>query len=385
MPSRTETPVTAPSPARPRDDHDGPAQAQPQDQARAESQAHAPARPGAAARSGPSSRPQERISLLWRVFAANVVLAVAAVALLAWTPITVHRVATGRELAFLSIGLALMLAVDLVVLRRAFAPLQRLAAVMSAVTPGEPGRRAPAEPRAGREVTALADALNAMLDRLEGERRASGRRALAAQEGERKRIARELHDEIGQTLTAIALRAERAAGEAASTDQTEALTEIARTALQSLADVQRIGRELRPEALDDLGLVNALIVLCTNADDPRRLRVRCDLQRDLPPLPPDVELVIYRVAQEALTNALRHSGGSEAIVSLRQAGSHVVLSVADDGRGAGAQVREGGLRGMRERAMLIDAELTIDSVGGRGTRIVLVVPLTPANGDADAA
>lgn len=354
-PSRTETPVVAPARDRPRDE-DTPASR-------------------LRARSG------ERVSLLWRVFGANLVLAVAAVAILAWSPITVHRVATPRELVVLAIGLALMLGVDLLVLRRAFAPLQRLAAVMIAVRPGEPGRRAPAEPGAGREVAALSDALNAMLDRLEGERRQSGRRALAAQEAERTRIARELHDEIGQTLTAIALRAERAAEGTAHADQGEALAEIARTALQSLADVQRIGRELRPEALDDLGLVNALIVLCSNADDPRGLRVRCDLERDLPPLPPDVELVIYRVAQEAVTNALRHSGGREAIVCLRQADGRVVLEVSDDGRGAEVEVREGGLRGMRERALLIDAELTIHAGAGRGTRIVLGVPLRRADAD----
>jgi two-component system, NarL family, sensor histidine kinase UhpB len=155
--------------------------------------------------------PGDRVSLLWRVFAANIVVSVIAVALLAWTPATVHRVATPGELLVLAIGLAVMLAVDLLLLRRAFAPLRRLAAVMSAVDPAQPGRRAEAPESAGREVVALANALNAMLDRLEGERRESARRTLEAQEGERKRIARELHDEVGQTLTAIALRAERAA------------------------------------------------------------------------------------------------------------------------------------------------------------------------------
>jgi signal transduction histidine kinase len=158
-----------------------------------------------------SPPPGDRVSLLWRVFAANIMVSVVAVALLAWTPATVHRVATGGELVVLAIGLAVMLTVDLLLLRRAFAPLRRLAAVMSAVDPAQPGRRAEAPEGAGREVVALASALNAMLDRLEGERRESARRTLEAQESERLRIARELHDEVGQTLTAIALRAERAA------------------------------------------------------------------------------------------------------------------------------------------------------------------------------
>jgi two-component system sensor histidine kinase UhpB len=314
------------------------------------------------------------VSLLWRVFAANIIVFATAVALLAWTPVTVHRVATPSELVVLVIGLALMLGVDLLLLRRAFAPLRRLAGVMGAVDPAQPGRRAEAPPAAGREVVALANALNAMLDRLEGERRESARRTLEAQEGERKRIARELHDEVGQTLTAIALRAERAA-KADGSGQAQALSEIAATVLQSLEDVQRIGRELRPEALDDLGLVNALIVLCTRIEGQSHLRVRRNLDWDLPALSPEVELVIYRVAQEALTNVLRHAGASVATVSLKQTATAVVLVVCDDGSGLPAQVPERGLRGMRERARLIDAELSALAGAGGGTEIMLSVPV----------
>jgi two-component system sensor histidine kinase UhpB len=315
------------------------------------------------------------VSLLWRVFAANIAVCVGALALLAWAPVTVHRVATPRELLILSIGLVVMLAVDLVVLRRVFGPLRRLVAVMGAVEPGQPGRRAAPSSRAGREVVALADALNSMLDRLEDERRESGRRALNAQESERSRIARELHDEVGQTLTAVALRAERAAGE--SSTQSEALAEIAETVLRSLQDVQRIGRELRPEALDDLGLVNALITLSSRVARQSGVRIRRDLDGHLPTLSPDVELVVYRVAQEALTNALRHAEATEVSVSLRRARGCVVLLVGDDGRGLPERRREGGLRGMRERAMLIGAELEVRSRAGRGTEVVLRVPVAP--------
>ncbi len=338
--------------------------------------APAPVARGEAAPAG-RTPPGDRVSLLWRVFAANIAVSVVAVALLAWTPATVHRVAKPGELLVLAIGLTVMLAVDLFLLRRAFGPLRRLAAVMSAVDPAQPGRRAEAPEGAGREVVALANALNAMLDRLEGERQESARRAVEAQEGERLRIARELHDEIGQTLTAIALRAERA-GTGSTAEQSRALAEIAETVLQSLEDVQRIGRELRPEALDDLGLVNALIVLCGRVEGQAQLRVRRSLEWDLPPLPPQTELVIYRVAQEALTNVLRHSGASEVTVSLRQTPQSVVLSVSDNGRGLPAAVAEHGPRGMRERAMLIDADLIVGSgAAGGGTEIVLRVPVAP--------
>jgi two-component system sensor histidine kinase UhpB len=317
-------------------------------------------------------RPWDRVSLLWRVFAANVLVLVVAVVLLAWTPVTVHRVARPGELAALAGGLVLMLLFDLVLLRRAFGPLRRLAAVMSEVEPSHPGRRAEAPEGAGSEVVALTRALNAMLDRLEGERRESGRRALAAQEGERTRVARELHDEVGQTLTAIALQAEHAADE--PTGRREALTEIADSLRHSLEDVHRIGRELRPEALDDLGLVNALIALCSRVDREGGMRVRRDLDWHLPTLSAEEELVIYRVGQEALTNALRHAQATEVRVSLKRTDGHVVLTVEDNGRGLPDRVRESGLAGMRERALLIDAELKVRSDVGRGTAVVLTVP-----------
>jgi two-component system, NarL family, sensor histidine kinase UhpB len=313
------------------------------------------------------------MSLLWRVFAANIAVVVVAFAVLAWAPVTVHRVARPHELVILSAGLVLMLAADLALLRRAFGPLRALAAVMSAVDPNQPGLRAEPTRRAGREVLALAEALNAMLDRLEDERRESSRRILAAQEGERSRIARELHDEVGQMLTAVALQAERAAG--GTSRQDEALNEIADTVKRSIEDVHRIGRELRPEALDDLGLVSALIALCSRVAQQGAVRVRRDLDWRLPALSSEAELVIYRVAQEALTNVLRHAGASEVTVTLRGADRWVLLAVRDDGHGLPEDRREGGLAGMRERALLIDAELEVHPGGGGGTEIVLSVPV----------
>lgn len=312
--------------------------------------------------------------MLWRVFLATAVVWITAVALLAWTPVTVHRVATPRELVVLAVGLMVMLAVEFTLLRRVLGPLRRLATLMRAVEPAQPGRRAEPPSSGGAEVVALAEALNSMLDRLEDERRESGRRALVAQEGERARVARELHDEVGQTLTAVALRAELAARRQAG--QNEALAEIARTVLRSLEDVHRIGRELRPAALDDLGLSNALIVLSSQLERQSGVRVRRNFDGDLPSLPREVELVVYRVAQEALTNALRHAECTDVTVSLESADERVLLTVGDNGRGLPERRREGGLGGMRERAMLIGAELEIRSQRGQGTEILLRVPVT---------
>ncbi len=315
----------------------------------------------------------DRLSLQWRVFAVNAVIFVLATATLAWAPVTVHRVATRSELVVLALGLILMLVLDLILLRRAFGPLQRLATAMRLVDPTQPSDRLASFEDGSVEVRSLAAALNRMLERLERERRESALRELAAQERERARIAGELHDEVGQMLTAIALRAERAAAQPVE-QQREALLAISQSALGSLEDVRRIGRELRPEALDDLGLVNAVIALCRRVDGQPGLSVRRALDWGLPVLDPEVELVIYRVAQEALTNALRHSGGDEVVVQLRHERSSVILEVADNGRGLPPQPAQRGMRGMRERAAVVGGTLEISAGLSGGTRVTLSVP-----------
>jgi two-component system sensor histidine kinase UhpB len=311
--------------------------------------------------------------MFWRVFAVNAGVFVVVAALLALSPVTIHAPIRLNELFIVLAGLIVMLVVNVVLLRHTLEPLHRLAALMSTVDPMAPGRRAPDFRSASRETLALANTFNAMLDRLETERRESSRRAVAAQEAERLRIARELHDEIGQTLTAVALLAERAAGQ--SGPQQQALSQIADTVQTSLEDLRRISRELRPEALDDLGLVNALIALCSRIGRQGGLRVGRDLEAHLPTLASDVELVIYRVAQEALTNVLRHAHASHVDVSLGCAEGLVVLTVRDDGRGLPDDLpTTSGLAGMRERAMLIGAELDIDSHPDAGVQIRLAVP-----------
>jgi two-component system sensor histidine kinase UhpB len=215
-----------------------------------------------------------------------------------------------------------------------------------------------------------------MLDRLESARHEAARTALAAQEAERLRVARELHDEIGQTLTAVTIQAERAA-DGEPTLAPDALRRVADAVRESLDEVRRIARELRPEALDDLGLVNALIALCTRVGAQDGPRVKRELQGTLPPLSAEVELVIYRIAQESLTNALRHSEAGKATVSLEADADSVTLRVADDGKGMPAQPPRGaaGIAGMRERALLVGGRLTIDSRPGQGTEVRLTIPV----------
>jgi two-component system, NarL family, sensor histidine kinase UhpB len=331
--------------------------------------------PAVLSRSG-RSRPDQRrrFSLLWWIFLANGSVLVVAFLLLALSPITISAPVTLGQLALLLAGLAAMLALDLVVLRRVLSPHFRLTEVMSSVDPDRPGRRLAGVHPISREGAALEDAFNRMLDRLESARREAARTALRAQEAERLRIARELHDEIGQTLTAVMLEAERAADGDPALAQSE-LGRVTRALHESLDEVRRIARELRPEALDDLGLVSALIALCSRVDAPGGPRVRRAFQGKLPPLSPEVELVIYRVAQESLTNALRHARAETVVVALEGSEDRVTLAVTDDGIGMPGEPPTGtaGIAGMRERSLLVGGRLSIESRPGEGTEVRLEV------------
>jgi two-component system sensor histidine kinase UhpB len=321
------------------------------------------------------SEPVRSLSLLWWVFLANGSVLVVAFFLLALSPITISAPIKLGELALLLGGLAAMLALNLVLLRRVLSPLFRLTEVMSSVDPDRPGRRFAGVNPLSREGAALIDAFNRMLDRLESARSEAARTALAAQEGERLRIARELHDEIGQTLTAAMLVAERAAEGDPALARRE-LGRVADVVRESLDEVRRISRELRPEALDDLGLASALLALCSRVDAQGGPRVKPMLQGKLPRLSQEVELVIYRVAQESLTNVLRHADARTASVSLQVDAGRVALTVEDDGPGMPSDLPPGtaGIAGMRERALLVGGRLSIESRPGDGTTVRLEVP-----------
>jgi two-component system, NarL family, sensor histidine kinase UhpB len=307
--------------------------------------------------------------LLWRVFASNAAVLVAAALLLVLSPATVSFPVALTEAMVLVVGLATMLGIDFVLLRRAFRPLARLRGFMAAVDPLQPGARAVvgyADP----EVAELAVAFNEMIARLELERRESARAALAGQESERVRIARELHDEVGQRLTAIVLQLERVARDTGAVEVAEA-REGAR---ETLEEVREIARRLRPEVLDDLGLGSALAALTIDVSRRTRLRIDRQVAPGLRVLDPEEELVIYRVAQEALTNVARHSGAKRARVELRSNEGEVELVVQDDGRGLDPEGGEGsGLLGMRERAVLVGATFSIEvgEVGGTTVRLRL--------------
>jgi two-component system, NarL family, sensor histidine kinase UhpB len=313
-------------------------------------------------------------TLYRRLFAGYAAVLTLALALLVFAPVTISVPVTLAELAVLLVGFVVMLGTFHVLLHRGLRPLEQLTALMERIDPLQPGRRIELD-APEREVAALTEAFNAMLDRLETERRDSARRALAAQEGERRRIARELHDEIGQVLTGLVLLGETLARRAPD-DLRPDLEDLREAARQAAEEVRRIARRLRPEALDELGLQSALLALCTAVSDQAGLRIDRTLERDLP-LNPEQELVIYRVAQESLTNVARHAGATRAELTLRKDGAGgVELVVRDDGVGLpdDAERHSNGLRGMRERALLVGAQISIGRANGRGTQVRLRVP-----------
>jgi two-component system, NarL family, sensor histidine kinase UhpB len=312
-----------------------------------------------------------RVSLYWRVFAVNAAILSAAVVLLIITPVTIDARPTRGQLLVLASGLLLMLVANAWLVRFSLRPLRSLSELMSVVDVLEPGRRL--DPAATAEVAAVISTFNSTLDRLEGERRASMHRVLAAQEAERRRIAQELHDQIGQNLTAVMLELKRVRARVDGGDA-EALADAQELARETLEEVRRISYELRPAALDDLGLPSALRALCDGIERRAGIAIELDVADDLPPLDGQVELAVYRIAQEALTNSVRHAQCTTVRVFLRPVGDDVLLHVADDGIGMDGSFPGGGLRGMRERAVAVGATFEARSVRGRGVEVSLRIP-----------
>lgn len=270
------------------------------------------------------------------------------------------------------------------------APLSR----RSVPRQGQARRRAPAVPSAPLACTicdnrdfvggVLGDLGHALREAREYHTRIQemSSQVLTAHEAERKRIARELHDDTAQALTSILVRLrllERTAGDAEILNNVEELRELTLSALDS---VRRMAMDLRPAALDDLGLVPALQAYAERFSEtwPTKVIVRVTdgLRRRLPP---DVELVLYRVVQEALTNVAKHSAASLARVSLSRRRNEVTLGIEDNGVGfepADKTQSNGtglGLFGMRERLALVGGDAQIDSVKGQGTTITAHVPI----------
>lgn len=280
---------------------------------------------------------------------------------------------------FLMVGIILSGVVNYVALRLALAPLDRIQAAVDAVREGQRSVRADPGPSGDERIARLAETFNQMLDDLEQDAlqlHQLSRAILQAQEEERQRVARELHDEAAQALTSLLVRIrllERSDDPLAARQHTRELRELTAEALEQ---VRRVALELRPTILDDLGLLAALEwrVDEFNAAGAAHASLKADCGS--PRLAHPVELACFRVAQEALTNAARHAQAQQVSISLSQTGGWIILAISDDGRGFDpATLKPGlGLRGMRERLALVGGTLLVESRPGAGTRITAYAP-----------
>ena len=212
------------------------------------------------------------------------------------------------------------------------------------------------------------------------------RQVLTAQEEERKRIARELHDDTSQGLTAsiLSLDAAQMALRANSAKAEEHVTTGKAIVEQVLASTQRLMRDLRPAVLDDLGLVPAIVSHAEERLTPQGISFTVQGQGSERRLPSTMETALYRIAQEAITNVVRHSRASEVLITLDVDDRNVRLVVQDDGVGfnlssvlAATQGGRGlGLRGMQERALILRGECRIETAGGTGTVVTVELPNT---------
>jgi two-component system sensor histidine kinase UhpB len=315
-------------------------------------------------------------SLIGQVVAANVVLVtltLVAASLVGGLDRTEQ--AGGGQLLVLALVLLLTFCVNIWMLQRRFGPLEHLIDRIEAIDPAEPGGMAfagdPVE-----EIDRLGRSFARLLERVETERRRSSQLVLRAQEEERRRVARDLHDEVNQALTAILLRLE-ALGHDAPPEQREEVAELKRLAAQAMDELLNLARQLRPTALDDHGLVTAIEAQIRGFSDRTGIAARLETEGDPTTLNEEKQTVIYRIAQEALANAGRHAGASRVDVALVALGDGARLCVVDDGSGFDPRVaRVGGLglEGMAERARLVGGELNLRSAPGRGTEVRLEVP-----------
>ncbi|HEX2704047.1 MAG TPA: sensor histidine kinase [Solirubrobacteraceae bacterium] len=313
------------------------------------------------------------LSLYVRVVIVNASVLLVPTLLLSLTPAYVPFPGSVTDVLVLVLGLLVVIAANALLLRLTFTPLAGLADAMREIDLLRPGARLQAS--GGAEITQVIATFNEMLDRLEHERFESNRRTHLALEAERRRIGHELHDEIGQRLTGILLELQRTLDHDCLPATRTELGHVQELTRGILDDVGRIAWQMRPGILDDLGISKALEALVDGVAETAPAAVSLCVEPLVPECGPDVEIVLYRVAQEGLTNALRHSRASD--ISLQLAphdGGGVKLEVNDNGHGLDPTAAEGpGLRGMRERALSIGAELTIESLRGSGATVRLVV------------
>ena len=333
------------------------------------------------------------IPLLYKVLLANGAIVVLGATI--GTLITAHTVhgvddptSFGLIALFAFVGCVLSLLVNFVVLRAAFQPLDRLAEVAEGVRLGDFSKRVRPSTFSDAQLARLGASFNETLDELEADRnqlRELTSQVIHAQEDERKRIARELHDDTAQVVFAQLLRL--TALKSSDQEPVRAVAEsLESSTVDAIEGVRRLALELRPPTLDDLGLQAALGGLAQRYGEQHDMRVDYEWRGSRERLPEELELVLYRIAQEALTNVVKHARATTVGITLERGQHHVTLTVTDNGIGfepTAASIRDErglglGIFGMVERTALVGGTLRVVPVRPQGVSIVAVVPLAVA-------
>ena len=315
-------------------------------------------------------------SLIGQVVAANVLLVtftLFAASLAAGLDISIAE--QRWQFLILALAIVLTLCANLWMLQRRFDPLERLVERVERIDPAEPATfDLGADPVD--EIDRLATSFRRLLRRIDDERRRSGKLVLRAQEEERRRVARDLHDEVNQALTAILLRLEALAQDVPP-EQRDEVAELKRLTGQAMDQLLSLARQLRPTALDDHGLAPALEAQVRSFGERTGADARFEVHGDPSGLDEETQNVVYRVAQEALANAARHSRAERVEVRLTTSDTGAELLGRDDGGGFDPLAARGGglgLDGMAERARLAGGALDLRSSRGAGTELTLRLP-----------
>jgi two-component system sensor histidine kinase UhpB len=313
-------------------------------------------------------------TLATQILAINALLiAATAASAIAAARLSVDDVVGQRQALVLVAGILGMVLVNSVVLRRRFAPLEKLIDVMERIDLASPGVRADVPEADSEDVIRLVQAFNRMLGRLEDERSRTAAAVLQGQEAERARVARDLHDECNQALTAVLLRLEAHVHDAPTPELEADLRETKKVAITAMDELLRLARELRPAALDDHGLEAALRTQLERFSDATGVPAALRCYDGLTDLADYEQTVVYRVVQESLSNVTRHARASSVIVEIGRDHGRPVVRVVDDGVGFSVtDDTDGiGLVGMRERARLARGRVRVASQPGRGTAVEL--------------
>ncbi len=289
-------------------------------------------------------------------------------------------------IVFITLGWLVSVVLNFVVLQVAFRPLMDLGKVMRRVQEGESSLRAPLT-GVDSQADQLASAFNMVLEALDDASHQRASQIINAQERERQRIARELHDETSQVLTSLLISLAVLEESVETQEARERIAETRALAHSTLRAIRNLSIDLRPSALDDLGLLPALRWYVKEYQRKCSIEVEFQATGFKERLPAEMETALYRIVQESLTNTAKHANARRVTIMLKEDSNTIYARIADDGRGfdyeallkTPNQELGLGLAGMHERAVLLDGALIIHSAPGQGTTIEVNIPL-PSTG-----